>query len=47
MSSSFKNLPAASALASVLILVLLIPLLYFLKGKKQGKNEPEPAKEVV
>ena len=35
------------ALASVLILALLIPMLYFLKGKKQGQNEPKPAKEVV
>ena len=42
-----RNLPAASALASVLILALLIPMLYFLKGKKQGQNEPKPAKEVV
>lgn len=42
-----RNLPAASALASVLIIAMLIPLLYFLKGKKHGKNEPEPAKEVV
>ena len=42
-----RNLPAASALASVLILTLLIPMLCFLKGNKQGKNEPKPAKEVV
>ena len=42
-----RNLPAASALASVLILAMLVPLLYFLRGKKHGKNEPEPAKEVV
>lgn len=42
-----RNLPAASALSAVLILALIIPLLYFLRGKKQGKNEPEPAKEVV
>jgi len=42
-----RNLPAASALASVLILAMLVPLLYFLRGKKRGKSEPEPAKEVV
>lgn len=42
-----RNLPAASALAAVLIIAMLIPLLCFLKGKKHGKNEPEPAKEVV
>ena len=42
-----RNLPAASALASVLILAMLVPLLYFLRGKKHGKGEPEPAKEVV
>jgi len=43
-----RNLPAASALAAVLIVAMLIPLLYFLKGKKHGKDEhPQPAKEVV
>ena len=42
-----RNLPAASALASVLILAMLIPMLYVLKGKKHGQGEPEPAKEVV
>ena len=43
-----RNLPAASALSAVLILCTLIPLLYFLKGKKGGKDqEPKPAKEVV
>ena len=43
-----RNLPAASALSAVLILCTLIPLLYFLKGKKGGKNqEPKPVKEVV
>ncbi len=42
-----RNLPAASALSSVLILAMLVPLLYFLWGKKHGKSEPEPAKEVV
>ena len=45
---SDRNLPAASALSAVLILCTLIPLLYFLKGKKGGKDqEPKPAKEVV
>ncbi|MBQ6474229.1 MAG: ABC transporter permease [Victivallales bacterium] len=43
-----RNLPAASALSAVLILCTLIPLLYFLKGKKGGRDqEPKPAKEVV
>ncbi|MBR0458751.1 MAG: ABC transporter permease [Victivallales bacterium] len=43
-----RNLPAASALAAVLILCTLLPLLYFLKGKKgEDGREPKPAKEVV
>lgn len=43
-----RNLPAASALAAVMIFAMLIPLLGFLKGKKNGKGEgPKPAKEVV
>lgn len=42
-----RNLPAASALSAVLILAMIVPLLYFLWGKKHGKAEPEPAKEVV
>ena len=43
-----RNLPAASAMSAVLILAMLIPLLFFLKGKKRGKGKgPKPAKEVV
>ncbi len=43
-----RNLPAASALSAVLILVMLIPLLGFLKGKKRTPDqEPQPAKEVL
>ena len=43
-----RNLPAASALSAVLVIAMIVPLLFFLKGKKKGKGErPEPAKEVV
>jgi len=43
-----RNLPAASALSSVLILAMLLPLLGFLKGKKRTPDqEPKPAKEVL
>ena len=43
-----RNLPAASALSAVLILVMLLPLLGFLKGKKRTPDqEPKPAKEVL
>ncbi len=43
-----RNLPAASALAAVLIICTLAPLLHFLKGKKgENGSEPKPAKEVV
>lgn len=42
-----RNLPAASALAAVLTLVMLIPLITFLRIKKNSDREPQPAKEVV
>ena len=46
-TSSERNLPAASALAAVLMIVMLIPLLWFLHRKKGKEGEPVPAKEVV
>ena len=42
-----RNLPAASALAALLTLSMLIPLLFFLKGNKRKNQEPKPAREVV
>jgi spermidine/putrescine transport system permease protein len=42
-----RNLPAASALAAVLTLVMIIPLIYFLRIKKSADSGPTPAKEVV
>jgi spermidine/putrescine transport system permease protein len=42
-----RNLPAASALAALLTLSMLIPLLFFLKGNKRRNQEPRPAREVV
>ncbi|MGI5924251.1 MAG: ABC transporter permease [Lentisphaeria bacterium] len=42
-----RNLPAASALAAVLTLVMVIPLIYFLRVKKTADKSPTPAKEVV
>ncbi|NMA43442.1 MAG: ABC transporter permease [Oligosphaeraceae bacterium] len=42
-----RNLPHASALAAVMTIVMFLPLLYFLKGKKQEDGSATPAKEVV
>jgi spermidine/putrescine transport system permease protein len=42
-----RNLPHASALAAVMTMVMFLPLLYFLKGKKQEDGTATPAKEVV
>lgn len=42
-----RNLPHASALAAVMTIVMFLPLLYFLKGKKQKDGTATPAKEVV
>ncbi len=42
-----RNLPHASALAAVLTMVMFLPLLYFLKGKKQEDGTATPAREVV
>jgi spermidine/putrescine transport system permease protein len=42
-----RNLPAASALAAVLTIVMLIPLFLFLRVKKRADSSPTPAKEVV
>ncbi len=42
-----RNLPAASALAAVLTIVMLLPLFYFLRRNKGGDEGPRPAKEVV
>ncbi|NQS72763.1 MAG: ABC transporter permease, partial [Desulfobulbaceae bacterium] len=42
-----RNLPHASALAAVMTIVMFLPLLYFLKGKKHEDGSATPAKEVV
>lgn len=42
-----RNIPAAAALSAVLTLVMFLPLLYFLKGKKQPDGTARPATEVV
>ncbi|MDD3952803.1 MAG: ABC transporter permease [Lentisphaeria bacterium] len=42
-----RNLPHASALAAVMTIVMFLPLLYFLKGKKQEDGTATPAREVV
>lgn len=42
-----RNLPAASAMAALMTLSMLIPLLFFLKGNKRRNQEPKPAREVV
>jgi len=42
-----RNLPAAAALASVMTVVMFLPLLCFLKGKKGDDGVAKPAKEVV
>ncbi|MGI6355662.1 MAG: ABC transporter permease [Lentisphaerae bacterium] len=42
-----RNLPAASAMAALMTLSMLIPLLFFLRGNKGKNQEPKPAREVV
>ena len=38
---------AAAALSAVLTVVMFLPLLFFLKGKKNPDGTASPAKEVV
>ena len=47
MTLEHRNLPAAAALSAVMTVVMFLPLLYFLKGKKQPDGTAKPAKEVV
>jgi spermidine/putrescine transport system permease protein len=42
-----RNPPGACALTAVITLVMLLPLLFFLKGKKNPDGSAAPAKEVV
>lgn len=42
-----RNIPAAAALSAVLTVVMFLPLLFFLKGKKNPDGTASPAKEVV
>lgn len=42
-----RNIPAAAALSAVMTLVMFLPLLYFLKRKKNPDGSASPAKEVV
>lgn len=42
-----RNLPAACALAALMTVVMFLPLLYFLKDKKNPDGSASPAKEVV
>ena len=42
-----RNLPAGAAVASVMTLVMFLPLFFFLKGKRSDDGTAKPAKEVV
>ncbi len=42
-----RNLPAACALSAIMTIVMFLPLLYFLKDKRQPDGSAKPAKEVV
>jgi len=42
-----RNLPAACALSALMTVAKFLPLLYFLKGKKNPDGTSKPAKEVV
>ena len=47
MALENRNIPAAAALSAVLTVVMFLPLLFFLKGKKNPDGTAAPAKEVV
>jgi len=47
MTLENRNIPAAAALSAVLTVVMFLPLLFFLKGKKNPDGSAAPAKEVV
>ena len=47
LTLSDRNLPAAAAVASVMTLVMFLPLFFFLKGKRGDDGTAKPAKEVV
>lgn len=42
-----RNLPAACALSAIMTIVMFLPVLFFLKGKKNPDGSAVPAKEVV